>query len=643
MCGISGIVNFSGNPVHRDKLQLMNDIQAHRGPDGEGIWIDGPLGLGHRRLSIIDLSDAANQPMVANDGESVIVFNGEIYNYQEMATELTAAGMACRTHSDTEVVLNMYRLYGPDSLNRLRGMFAFAIWDAHKRELFLARDRVGIKPLYYLCNNTTFVFASEIKAIAASGYSSLTVNRRSLAGLMRFLVVPQPDTIFSDIRKLEPGRYLRITMSGQIEEKVYWKPFVNSENDPDKNESQWADDLTSKLQESINYHMIADVPVGAFLSGGLDSSAVVTMMRKLAPKQELNTFSIGFPGLTEYDEDQYAKQVAAINSTNHHSGTINPSFFDDFEKIAWHLDEPFAIHSAYATYCLAAHAARKTKVVLTGDGGDELLAGYEGYKNDAYIRTGVPQPGIALPYSLLYSFGQTFHCKNHQFLRLLTGLRRRFGSEGLRYSEQISQNSLYASSLAFTKDWFYPAIEDWQQNLVAQYYDEFKSSDRLSQKLFAEYKTRLVDEMLMKVDRMTMAHSLEARVPLLDHNLVEFAFRTPASLKLRKVDGKLQGKYLLKKAMEPYLPENIIYRKKQGFNIPVRTWMQGDFLQQVKDQVLNGTLVGEGVFDKRGIEFLFSKHDPKTSTHYSNIFILLLAFETWANAYQARIGRLSWS
>jgi asparagine synthase (glutamine-hydrolysing) len=643
MCGISGMLKFGGSPVHRDDLRLMNDVQAHRGPDGEGIWIDGSTGLGHRRLSIIDLSDAAAQPMEAEDSKSVIVFNGEIYNYRELAAELAAAGLECRTHSDTEVILNLYRLHGPGLLGRLRGMFAFAIWDRQRQELFLARDRIGIKPLYYLHNDKAFVFASEIKAIAASRCSSLTVNRRSLTGLMRFLVVPQPDTIFSDIHKLEPGRYLRIAKDGTIEEKVYWQPLSSSETNDDGNEGQWIEDLTTRLQESVNYHMVADVPVGAFLSGGLDSSAVVTLMRKLAPQQQLNTFSIGFPGLNEYDEERFAKQVATLNSANHLSDTLDRNFLDDIDTIAWHLDEPFAIHSAYATYYLAAHAARKTKVVLTGDGGDELFAGYEGYKNDAYLKTEAFQTGMGLAFSLLNSVGRISGSNNRGFLRALTGLRRRLGSEGLRYSEQISQNNLFANSLAFNKELFYPAIDDWKQNLVARYYDELETSDRLLRKLYTEYKTRLVDEMLMKVDRMTMAHSLEARVPLLDHHLVEFAFRVPSSLKLQETRGKLQGKYLLKKAMEPHLPEDIIYRKKQGFNIPVRTWMQGDFLNQAKERLLGGILVDEGVLDKRGVELLFSRHDPQTTRHYTNMFMLLLAFESWAGAYRSRIGTLSWS
>jgi asparagine synthase (glutamine-hydrolysing) len=620
----------------------MNDAQAHRGPDGEGVWIDGAVGLGHRRLSIIDLSDSGSQPMVADDNQWVIVFNGEIYNYRELASELAAAGMQCKTQSDTEVILNLYRLYGPKSLHRLRGMFAFAIWDRRRQELFLARDRIGIKPLYYLHNSEAFVFASEIKAIAASGYSSLTVNRRSLTGLMRFLVVPQPHSIFSDIRKLEPGRYLRITMDGQIEENGYWSPLPNDDTAPREDEKQSIDELSAHLRESINYHMVADVPVGAFLSGGLDSSSVVTMMRRQAPQQKLNTFSICFPGQGEYDEDKYARQVAALNSAHHISGTIDQNFVDDLDKIAWHLDEPFAIHSSFATYYLAKHAANNTKVVLTGDGGDELFAGYEGYKNDAYLKTGALHSLMKLAFPIVNTAGRISRPRHKTFLRILTGLRRRLGSEGLRYSEQISQNSLYANSLAFDKEWFYPAMDDWEQNLVARYYDQAQSADRLLRRLLTEYNTRLVDEMLMKVDRMTMAHSLEARVPLLDHHLVEFAFRVPSSLKLRERQGTLQGKYLLKKAMEPHLPEEIIYRRKQGFNIPVRTWMTGKFLDQAKNRILDGNLAAEGVVDKQGVEFLFKQHDPKTTKHYTNMIMLLLALESWVQAYRTRIGGISW-
>ena len=359
MCGIAGILNLDGRPVDRGTLEKMTNIIAHRGPDSAGHWIQGNIGLGHRRLSIIDLSHAADQPMTSQAGSEVIVFNGEIYNYRELARDLEARGMGCRTHSDTEVILNLYRLHGTDCLRYLRGMFAFVIWDAERKQLFAARDRVGIKPLYYLLSKQAFVFGSEIKAVAASGYSAMKMSLNAFSGFVRFLVVPQPDSIFEDIKKLEPGHFMLINAEGRVHKEAYWSPggFVNDAES--LTDESWAERLTRELQASVAYHMVADVPVGAFLSGGLDSSAVVSLMREHAPDQSIDAFSIGFPGNEEFDEDRYAREVARLKKVDFHTGTIDENFLADMETMAWHLDEPFAVSSAYATFYLARSAAQK--------------------------------------------------------------------------------------------------------------------------------------------------------------------------------------------------------------------------------------------------------------------------------------------
>ena len=642
MCGIAGILNFDGAPVDRNVLVAMTDAIAHRGPDSEGHWFHGGVGLGHRRLSIIDLSNEANQPMVSSDGKTVIVFNGEIYNYRELAKELEAKGMRCRTHSDTEVILNLYRLYGTDCLTHLRGMFAFAIWDNSQKRLFVARDRIGIKPFYYLYSQKAFVFGSEIKAVAVSGHSSLKINLNAIAGFLRFLVVPQPDSIFEDIRKLEPGHYLVINADGVVSDNIYWAPPGPQVHQNFVSENDRISALNEVLNTSVRYHMVADVPVGAFLSGGLDSSTVVSLMREQAPSQQIDAFSITFPDQVEYDEDRYAREVARLKGITYHADTINARFIDDLERMAWHLDEPFAVSSAYATFYLARNAARQAKVVLTGDGGDELFAGYQGYSNDAYRSNALMSRFLAVGYQVCYALVKYTGINNSALNRVLTGLRRRSGSEGLRYSEQVAQSSLLATSVVLNQDAFLSCLKTWERNLMAHYYDELPVVDRLQKKLYAEFKTRLVDEMLMKVDRMTMAHSLEARVPLLDHQVVEFAFQQPSGMKLRMTEQGSVSKYILKKSMEKYLPTEIIYRRKQGFDIPVRDWLKDGLLSVVSEKVLDGNLCKWGLVERAGVEKLI-KLQTDASHNYNSMLMLLLAFESWIDAYQGRIGNITFN
>ncbi len=642
MCGIAGILKFDGVAPDPAWLPRMTDAIAHRGPDGSGHWQEGPVALGHRRLAIIDLSADANQPLWSTDGSLAIVYNGEIYNYRELPRELAGAGLPCRTTSDTEVILNLYRLHGPDCLPKLRGMFAFALWDRTKQRLFLARDRVGIKPLYVLRTSGVFAFASEIKAIAVTGLSRLRVDRGALAGFFRFLVVPQPESIFDDIRKLEPGRYLLVTPDGALREETWWTPPAPIGSGVEGDDAAGIAALGETLRESVRYHMVADVPVGAFLSGGLDSSAVVSLMRAEAPGQPIHAFSIGFPGQAKYDEGPYARQVAELKQLDFHAGTIDEGFLADLDVMAWHLDEPFAISSAWATFYLARHAASQMKVVLTGDGGDELFAGYQGYQNEAYTRGAGPPGLVTALYGLVGAGARAGFLRGAASDRLLTGLARRSGSEGLRYSEQVAQNSLHALSLAVSRDVFLPALTAWQGNLMARYYDSAASPDRLGRQLYAEYKTRLVDEMLMKVDRMTMAHSLEARVPLLDHHVVESAFRLPSRLKLgRNPDGAAESKYALKKVMAGYLPADIIYRRKQGFDIPVRDWAQGPFLAAMGDRLLGGHLRQAGLLREEGVRSLLGR--ARDAEHnYTSMLMALLALEAWTEAYTRRVGAISW-
>ncbi len=641
MCGIAGILSYRGGSVRPDTIRRMTDIIAHRGPDSEGVWTDGNVGLGHRRLSIIDLSEQAVQPMISEDRSAVITFNGEIYNYRELTRTLESRGVTFSTRSDTEVILKLYKAYGHGCVDHLRGMFAFAIWDRRKKELFLARDRVGIKPLYYLNAGGKFVFGSEIKAVLASGQSSRKLNRHAFFQYMRFLVVPQPDTVFEDVLKLEPGVYMIVDNRGGIRKSTYYSVNVSAGAHSPLTEQVYVERLDHLLRESIGYHMVADVPIGAFLSGGLDSSGVVAMMRRNAPDQAIKTFSIEFPRFPDFDEGKYARAVAADQGTDHTAGQFGESFLDDFDSIAWHLDEPFAVSSAFASFYLARTAAEKTKVVLTGDGGDELFAGYEGYKNERYRSPSVlVRKLLGMTYHALLFSETLAKSRNIGVYRSLVRLCTRIGSEGLRYSQQVAQSGLYPMMLALDRGLFLESLRDWPTNLMARYYDASGSVDELGRKLYCEYKTRLVDEMLMKVDRMTMAHSLEARVPLLDHNVVDYAFSLPTALKLHPTERGLEGKYVLKRVMENYLPREIVYRNKQGFNIPIRPWLQGAFLERVRERVVDGYLVKNRILDSAGVARIFANvGDP--NVNYTGMLMLLLAFETWVSVYSEKFGAIT--
>jgi asparagine synthase (glutamine-hydrolysing) len=639
MCGISGIFNFEKTAINRVALESMTNILAHRGPDGQGIWINGNIGFGHRRLAIIDLSEEANQPMHSADGKFTITFNGEIYNYKELRTLLSNEGIVLRTNSDTETIIYLYQIFGQNCLTYLRGMFAFSIWDESKRELFVARDRIGIKPLYYLHKNNRFVFASELKSIVASGYSEKKLDTNAFLSYLRFLTYQQPDSVFEDIKKLEPGHYILVNENGEVVKIHYWD--VNntiSSKEIIENESNYIQKLDHILSESVRYHMIADVPVAAFLSGGVDSSSIVALMRKNFSELEIKTFSIVFPGLLKYDEGMYATRVGKLFNTNHFAKHFTTEFINDFKDICWFLDEPFAVSSSFATYFLAKYVSKNAKVVLTGDGGDELFGGYEGYLNNGYLNGSTSKLAFytLLQTSLLY-LSQNFGLHNPIINRLLAGMSRRIGNEGVRFSNLVGQNAMYFMGIVLDSDYYYNSLTNWSKNIVAYYYNDIENSDPLFKKLYCTFKTRLVDEMLMKVDRMTMAHSLEARVPLLDNSIVEFAFSLPSNLKICYKDGVPIGKYILKRAMERYLPDDILYRNKQGFNIPQFLVDNKTNFKSVKEVLLYGFLIKNNIITQKGLLKLFDLVDQSQKNVY-NMIVLLYTFEIWCKKYTEHFG-----
>jgi asparagine synthase (glutamine-hydrolysing) len=607
MCGIAGIVNFDPKEaVDTQLLRRMTDLVAHRGPDDAGHWIGEGIGLGHRRLSILDLSAAGHQPMSNEDGTLWIVYNGECYNYRELTKQLVARGHRFRSQSDTEAILRLYEERGIACLDEIDGMFAMAIWDGRTRSLVLARDRIGIKPLYYFSDARHLVFASELKALLADRSVPSEIDTAALGDFLHLLSIPDPRSIFSGVRKLLPGHYL-VVHDGKIEERCYWDVTVN----PDERMSfdEACGGFGPRFEAAVASHMVADVPVGAFLSGGVDSSSAVALASGIS-HEPLNTFSVTFPGLGEFDESRYAALVAGHCGTNHHEFNLQPHLVDVLPEVAWHADEPFAISSGFALYNLARQARKHVKVVLTGDGSDEIFGGYTWRHVDFAAETGAR--------------GMLRH-----FARLL-GLRH--GSSGDDIDEKyIACITCYGDRELdglLTPAVAHDVAVAWRRNAVRKYLSSCKSSEQLARKLYADVKTTLVSEMLTKVDRMTMAHGLEARVPFLDHHLVEWAFTVPGRHKF----GEGGGKRLVKRAMEPLLPQEILYRPKQGFNVPLKVWLRDELREFIQDQLSADTIARRGIFHRNAAATVITQHFEGKVDASNKIFAMLM-LELWFKAF----------
>lgn len=648
MCGISGLYKLQGeiNPDDIQAIKCMMDSQIHRGPDDQGIITSPPshprVVLGHRRLSIIDLSPTGRQPMSNEDGTVWITYGGEIYNYRELRQMLIENGHKFKSNSDTEVIIHGYEQWGVEGLLiHLRGMFAFAIWDERTETLLLVRDRIGIKPLYYYLSKEQAIFASELKALLASKKINVTIDMGAIWQYMRILTVPLPLSITKEIKKLEPGYYLIVNKSGQAIKKQYWdfKNYISQTQNMDFDKSKMH--LQHLLKDSIQYHMVTDTPVGVFLSGGLDSSSIVALMRQARKSEKILTFSIAFPGYEEYDEAKYALIVANHFNIDHQFEKFSANFIKDFSKIAWYLDEPFAISSAFAIYYLAQAAVRKVKIVLTGDGGDELFAGYPGYQNDNYLKYNYNVRKIIENFanSALF-FYKNFGIQNKMMKIILAKLYRKIGTDGLLYSKQISQTSFLSVIKAINPDFTFELWNNWQNNLTAYYYDSLDSDDNLIKKIYAECKTRLVDEMLTKVDRMTMAHSLEARVPLLDHKIIEFVFGLPSSFKLHRSENFLDGKHIFKKTMESFLPPKILNRNKHPFNIPMENWISGSLFSVTEDVLFNGILIKNKIISSLGLKNIIREEKQNNGRH-TNMILALLTFEYWYNTFKKQFSNIS--
>jgi len=636
MCGISGYINLKNSFVDPSFVKEMNRLQKHRGPDGEETWVEKNVTLGHVRLSIIDLSEEASQPMKSNDGRFIITYNGEIYNYKELRTDLIKKGISFRTQSDTEVILKLYSIYGFKSLSYLRGMFALALWDRKKQELFIARDRIGIKPLYYLIDNDKIIFASEIKAIAGV-VKELKFNLEGFYSYFRTALFTDDETVFKKIKQLLPGHFLILNSDHEIKIEKYWDLKEYFSNSQHFSFNKTLKDFDEILNETVGYHNVSDVPVGTFLSGGLDSSLITALTTKHNPG--LNTISIVFPEKNEYyNEEKYSSLVAEKYHTNLRQLKFSGNFLDRLPQLAWYADEPFGIASAYALFDLSAEMQKTNKVVLTGDGADELLGGYYRlYENDLlkYSNYRYLLSGIA---HLIKPFIPVSGDK--KLLELYLKLISKSGTKSFNFSQSSSYSTTNSYKI-LNNEYVFKALDIWKKNSRMEYYEELLIKDELKKKLYSLMKTRLVDEMLKKVDRMTMANSLEARVPFLDHKLVEYSATIPSKFLYRKTDSKITTKYILRKISEKYLPDDIIYRDKHGFNIPFNEWIR-DKGEIIMGTINNGYLLKNNIIDEPEVNKMIKMHN-EGSINAQYPILNLFCFECWYLAYKSNIPGFSLS
>jgi asparagine synthase (glutamine-hydrolysing) len=565
MCGICGLVYFDGRPVSRSLIEKISDVQMHRGPDESGVFVGNTVALGHRRLSIIDLS-SGKQPLSNEDGTIWISFNGEIYNYLELNKELIEKHHF-RTHSDTETIVHLYEEYPDSFVSRLRGMFSFAIWDGNRQTLILARDRVGKKPLYYYLDDEKLVFASEIKSILCHPQLQLAIDDFAVSDYLSLGYIPSPRSIYRQIRKIQPGHYLKAT-KGKVEEVQYWDlRFRQVEN---VSEEEWLGLLDMEFRKAVDIRLMSEVPLGAFLSGGVDSSAVVAVMSQII-NQPVKTATISFCE-GAFDESKYARTVAQHLKTDHYEKVVTPDKIGTIEKLVWHYDEPFSDSSALPTYFVSQVAREKVTVALSGDGGDESFAGYRRYYFDRLenrLRSILPlrvRKAVFTPLAKIYpkmDWAPRFLRAKSTFESL-----SRDALEG--YFETMSTFRSYEKPLILSSE-LSQRIKDYQTvEVFRRHYDRAGTDDLLSRIQYLDVKTYLTDDILTKVDRASMANSLEVRCPLLDHRLMELVASMPSSLKLR---GTI-GKQIFKKAIEKYLPSEIIYRTKMGFGVPLAAWFR---------------------------------------------------------------------
>ena len=620
MCGIAGELLFDpARTVDAGLLERMGAILAHRGPDDAGTYREGPVGFASRRLAIVDLSPTGHQPMSSPDGRFWITYNGEIYNFRLLRDELERQGVAFRSTGDTEVILTLYARHGPRCLEFLRGMFALAIWDRVERTLFVARDRVGKKPLVYYHDRERFVFASEPKAIFEDPAVPRAADREALHHYLTYGYVPGPWSAFRGLRKLPPAHYL-LVRDGRLTEHRYWSLRYTPKRT--ESEATLAEELLPLLQEAVRLRMIADVPVGALLSGGLDSSAVVALMCRAATGP-VRTFSIGFDR-ADYDETRYARLVAQHLGTEHHELVVKPDAVAMAPRLVWHYNEPFADSSALPSLALCEMARGFVTVALNGDGGDEAFVGYDRYL--ATVVAGwqdrVPRPirGAALQASRLLPSGAP-KSLSYRARRLAEALalepRRRYAAwitcfgdaqKAELYTPELAQEMRGRDSLA----------------LLDAAYDASDAPSFLEQTVHADVQLYLPDDLLVKMDIASMAHSLEVRSPFLDHRVLEFAAALPARLKLHG----LTQKYLLKQVMRGILPDPVLDRRKMGFGVPIDHWFRHELREMAYDVLLDSRARQRGYFRPEVVRRYLDEHVSGRTHHHPRLWSLLM-LELW--------------
>ncbi len=622
MCGICGKLAFDGQPVEASSLSAMLGTIRHRGPDDEGAYRSGPVGLGHRRLSIIDLG-SGHQPLSNEDGSVWVVFNGEIYNYKELRAFLISKGHQFRTTSDTEVIVHLYEEFGEASVERLFGMFAYALWDEKKKTLLLARDRVGIKPLYYAMTPTSLLFASEVKAILGDSSVRAEANPAAIDRFLTFLYTPGDETVFQGVSKLLPGHYM-VVQDGKATIRRYWDLLI-AESKVAKSPEDYANELTDLLAQTVRDHMIADVPVGVLLSGGVDSTAMLSFAVEQTDK-EISTFTIGFDGQQCTDERPYAKLAAKTYGTRHYDTTITAGdFLNSLPHYVWHMEEPVCEPPAIALYHVTKLARENVKVLISGEGGDEAFAGYQNYRNLFWLEVfkGALGP-FAKPMSgLMTAVGKWSALERISKYAPLMNIP----FEGYYYSRTSDpftsfnqfKNDLYTADFKTTVGTNGRTGAD----AVRQLLQNVKGAGLLNRMLYVDTKTWLPDDLLIKADKMTMANSLELRVPLLDHRVLEFAAALPRRFKLRG----LNTKYLLKKALSSRIPKAIVRRRKTGFPVPYDRWIRGEFKEIFRDILMDRRTLERGYFQKSAIQSLL--HSNSNGRNSSKELFSLVVLELW--------------
>jgi asparagine synthase (glutamine-hydrolysing) len=621
MCGIAGIINFNPDqPVDLERLRRMRDVLRHRGPDGEGIWTEGPVGLAHRRLSIVDITGGA-QPMTTGNESAWIVFNGEIYNHPELKPQLEASGHRYRTRSDTETILHIYKDAGDACVEHLRGMFAFALWDRERQQLLLARDRLGIKPLYYAVTEHHLLFGSEIKAILASGYVRAALNEEVVPDYLANAYIAGPETFFRGIRKLLPAHTLTWSRERGLRQRRYWQLPDSSTQSRQSLKTQ-SEELRARLSDAVRGHLMSDVPVGLFLSGGIDSTGLAGLMASMV-KEPIKTFSVGFPE-REGNELNYARLAADSIRSDHHEIVITgEDFFRELPRLIWHEDEPIAFPSSVPLYFVSALAREHVKVVLTGEGSDELFCGYNRYRVTAWnqrlgsayhrvlpaaARQAVARAVAALPWPARRYLGRTF-------LTLSPSPRSLF-FENFAFFGESARAGILNDPLR-GRDPFDELLRCYNAG----------SGGILDRMTRTDLQTYLV-ELLMKQDQMSMAASVESRVPFLDHKFVEYVVSLPAESKLRAWQTKL----VLREALRDVIPPAILTRRKMGFPVPVGSWLKNEFASMVNEFVTSPRASARTLFQPEFVQRMAMEHRTGRAPHGTRLW-LLMNLEIWQRIF----------